>query len=144
MQVEQAIFNLLKSNAAVAAFVGARIYPVVMPQNIAAFPALVYRVVTFEDEEILESPGQSTFATWRIRVISVGKGEDSYPQVKRLDRAVRTALQGFVGTVTDDISHESIVIQCIFTDTIFDLAYDDKTETQQTATDFDVTAEEQS
>lgn len=144
MQVEQAIFKILRSDAAVAALCGTRIHPGVLPQSVI-FPAIAFRTVFFEDQTRLEYPGSSGFGTWRIRTFAVMRGEDGYDVAKRLDKQIRLAMQGFRGTVVDDTvsPQEFLVIQCVFTNTTFDLPYDDKTQTHQIASDFDVTAEEE-
>lgn len=146
MFLEEAIKKILAANQGVTTLVQGRVYPGTLPQT-CQYPAIAYRVVYREHVEHIEGEsGQprasSGLGMSRIRFFSAAKGPGSYGEAKRLDRAIRLAIQGYQAIVTsDDSPIDTIDIQGISAKTTFD-AYDDKTQTYQTISDFEAWSNE--
>lgn len=141
MLVDQAVRKLLATDAGVIAIASTRIYGGILSQD-ATQPSVTYRVVSRDHEEDLDGP--SGLRTSRFRIYSTARKKvGDYTVAKQLDEAVRLALHGFSGTVTDlTVSPpETIEIQRVFAASSFDF-YDDKTETHQIISDYLVTAHE--
>jgi hypothetical protein len=139
--LEAALRTLLGDDNGVSNIVGSRIFPGVLPQTVQ-YPAMAYRLVSREHERRLEPRGSSGLARSRFRFFSTAKGATAYADAKRLDEALRLCLDGYHGVVSDDQSPASTLrIHGAFAQTTFD-QYDDKTQTHQVLTDYDVWAEE--
>lgn len=97
--LEEGLVSHLKNNAGVAALVGTRVHPLILPQQ-ATQPALVYLIVS--DDRPQSHSGPTGLARPRIQIdcwsatISTG---GTYGQAKAIERAVRAALEGFIGTM---------------------------------------------
>lgn len=107
------------------------------------YPAAVYRS---PDEDRLDETLDEFNAIGLRRLeftffSTANKATGGIDAADELDRAIRACLEGFVGTITDaDASpDESVDIQGIFHVGKFDF-YDDKTETSQVVSRYDVYA----
>jgi hypothetical protein len=135
--VEQAIFQLLSESADVSAFVGTRIYPSILPQDVT-YPAIAYRLAGYEGVERLEPRGVSGLARHRIRTFATVQGIGNYETAKELQDAIRLCLSGFQGTCIDGASpDDSIDVRGISIVTAYDF-YEPDTETHQVIADWDV------
>ena len=88
MRAEQVVYTLLTGNAAVAALVGTKIYPGLIPQN-TAMPAVTYELVS--GVEILPINAQAGGVILRSRV-QVSVLARTYTEVKNIQEAIRGAL----------------------------------------------------
>ncbi len=99
LEVEQALVLRLLSDSAVAALAGDRLYPNVAPANASA-PYLVYARVGRQDiSRDLNQPGN--LVQPRIQIDSYAV---DYATAKALGRAIRQALDGFRGSISDTAS----------------------------------------
>jgi hypothetical protein len=92
-ELEEAVYSRLSGNVAVAALVSTRIYPNKIPQE-AALPAVAYQRISARRVKAHAAP--TGLARVRVQVTCVAR---SYSEVKGLAAAVRTAMQGVMGTV---------------------------------------------
>jgi len=88
MTASELIYSLLTDDVAVSAIVGARVYPLRVPQNTAR-PAIAYQLIS--------RTGESCSGGYLPEVsrIQVSLFAATYAQVSALDDAVRGALQGY-------------------------------------------------
>lgn len=100
MSVEEKIFSAITASTAITAVTSTRIYPLAIPQGVAAFPALVYsragslRVHSLSGYSGLEN-AQIEVTCWATR----------YDDAKGLAASVHTAMQNatsFQSLLTDD------------------------------------------
>ncbi len=121
------------------ALASTRVYAGVLP-DVVTYPAIAYRVTGSDRAGVLGARGDG-LAEKRFRIFSAMKGKESssYSTVKNLDEAIRLALQGFAGTVTDTTvsPQTTCIIQFIRPDSTVDF-YDDLTQTWQVASDYTV------
>lgn len=89
MAVEQDIYAFLIANSGVAALVGTRIYPLMIPQD-ADLPAVAYRRI--DTPRHYSHDGYSGLARPRFQFDCVGS---SYSSARALAAAVRVAFQGW-------------------------------------------------
>ncbi len=149
MYVEEALFKLLRDNAAVSAIVMTRIYPIVLDRNVI-YPAIVYRELhgsADEHEETLDGSAglrHSRFGIYSTQSLDEEALDESpYLTVLRLAETIRLALQGFTGTVySDDSPPEAIFIGNISAGAHED-RYDDPTQTFQRLQIYEIWSEEQ-
>ena len=86
--VETLVYTTLTGDAGVAALVGTRVYPAIIPQD-AALPALAYQRIS--SQAIQWQDGSAAPIRPRIQVTAVA---DDYSEAKGLAAAVRSALNG--------------------------------------------------
>lgn len=96
MTIEVGLVAHLEADAAVAALVVARIYPVLLPQNVT-YPAISYERVNTDRRYSFDGPSIHIWPFFRIHCWS-----QSYLQAKSLGEAVRKSLNGFTGTMGTD------------------------------------------
>jgi hypothetical protein len=137
---EEALNLILRSDAGITALVASRIFPGTAPQT-AAYPALAYRLTDREPQHRLEARGSAGLVRSRYRLYSGAKGHpgasSAYGDSKRLDEAVRLALTGFHGLVSNQASPaNTLEVQGIFPEITIEY-YDDLTQVWNVATDFD-------
>ena len=92
-ELEEAVYSRLTGNAGVSALVSTRVYPNKIPQE-AALPALAYQRISARRVKAHAAP--TGLARVRVQVTCVSR---SYSEVKALAAAVRTAMQGVMGSV---------------------------------------------
>lgn len=141
MYVHEAIRLRLLADADVTA-ITENIYRGYLSQNVT-YPAVAYRS---PDNERVDATLDEFNALGLRRLeftffSTTNKANGGIDTADALDRAIRACLEGFVGTITDtDASpDESVDIQGIFHANTFD-GYDDKTETSQVVSRYDVYA----
>lgn len=143
MDIETAIYRLLKNDSGVSGVVSGRIFGGVLPQN-AALPAIVYRPVGRLKTRRPIELGNS-LVTERVQVWSAARdkrdGKSPYSVASELDRLALAALDEFVGRVYDDASPpESIWIHGMFSSTpAHDYQHEDATGLHQFLTEYEVT-----
>lgn len=89
--MEGALIDLIKSDAAIAALVNGRVYPLRRPQG-SAFPAIVSTRVS--GQPLYDDDGEVGLQNARVQVDSIAL---TYTQAKDLAQAVRAALTAFSG-----------------------------------------------
>ena len=90
--VETALYTILSSDAGVSALVGARIYPVVIPQDVS-LPAVAYQRISAA--RVYSHDGPSCLARPRFQFSCTA---ESYGAARAVVNAVRTALDGYNDT----------------------------------------------
>lgn len=90
--MEAALFKHLSTQAGVTALVGTRIYPLVLPQNVA-YPAIRYQRIS--TPRVYSKSGPSGDSRPRLQIDCWAL---TYGDAKRLADAVETAMKGFAGT----------------------------------------------
>jgi hypothetical protein len=90
--IESALVTYLNTVASITAIVGARIYPLEVPQQ-AAYPAITYERES--TEHVRSMQGESGLARTSLAVTCWAR---SYDTAKQLADAVRLAIDGFQGT----------------------------------------------
>jgi len=93
MRLEEALYAHLSGDADVAALVGDRIYPLLVPQD-ADLPALAYQRIS--GVPIYAHDGPPGLARARVQITCLGR---SYSEAKDLAARVRAALSGYRGTM---------------------------------------------
>ena len=94
MSVETVIYDQLAADGTVSGLVGARIYPVILPQRVS-YPAISYSLVSRQPVEAMGS--DATLALSRLQVNAWG---DTYKEAKDLAFAIRDALKRTRSAVT--------------------------------------------
>jgi hypothetical protein len=148
MLIEEALGKLIEDSPGVSSIIGvaeeANLYCPLAPQDVQ-YPNVVFRMVPPTLREPLMTPSGFTEGLVRtrsrVRVFSSMKTRAGYAVAKRLNQAVRKALNGFQGIVINDTVSpiESVEIQGIFPHTTQDIdEFDEKTEVMSIISDFDV------
>lgn len=132
MNIEQAIYSLLKANTAITDEVEGRIFAGIWKQEVITYPGIVYRPPPEGGKDIvrvLESG--CALVRQRMHVFSAAK---RFGQAAELDNAVIGCLDEYRGTVIsfEQSPAESIDIQAIFlTSPAHSYMYDDRTKVHQ-------------
>lgn len=92
MTIEAALFATLIADAALAALVGARIHPVIAPQD-SPRPFVVYRRLNSQPFSPLTGPA----SLWRARVQVVAAADDFEP-ARAVAAAAKAALEGLTNS----------------------------------------------
>lgn len=127
--IEQAIYERLTTYAGLAALVGARVYPVILPQS-PALPAVTYTKVT--NEHVQSHGGASGLAMPRFQVDSWAT---TYASAKAVAEQVRLALLGFRGAVA------GVLIGGVLAETETDV-YEPETRIYRVSQDYRIAHEE--
>lgn len=90
-----AIYNLLKDDAGVGAIIGDKIYPGIIPDNVA-YPAVRYTELTQRFDETKDGPIATGEHSFEVHIYSY-----EYAQAHRLATAIKTALDWYNGTVNN-------------------------------------------
>ena len=93
MSIEAAICELLSTNAAVAALVGDRIKPDILPQGLA-MPAITYQLISGPRDQTADGPTGLVNSRWQINMWA-----ETYDDVLTVRTAVRKAMNGKDGVV---------------------------------------------
>lgn len=143
MLVEQAVYQILKTDAAIIALVGSRIFYGVLDQ-IVTYPAIAYRPPAAGNRTLIRTmQGGCSLVSQRVHVYSASKGRGNAiaQQAALLDAAVSKALDEYSGTIEDlTVSpSESITIQAIFsTGLAHRYVYDDPQQVHNFLTEFEI------
>lgn len=113
--MEEALVTRVTSGVAVAALIGTRMYPLVVPQDVA-LPAIAYQRIS--SKPIMAHGGPVGLTRARVQLTLVGR---SYAEVKELADAVRARLNGLRGTV-GGVMIEAIILDNEADDDIPDAA----------------------
>lgn len=132
MLIQEALYTILTTDAGVSAIAGTRISPGFLAQA-TEYPAITFALLSRDslDTETLawEERAHSEIVESRFRFLSLSKGRGQLITASRLDEALRLALHGYVGAVSnDDSPPETVVIQGAFSESVRE-AYEDTTET---------------
>lgn len=92
-RIREAAVGAIKADPALAAIVGARVYPVGKPLG-KATPAITYQVLSDRPDRTLDGPDGTRRA--RIRFAVAGKPEDLAEQIDAVE-ALRSLFDGFTG-----------------------------------------------
>jgi len=139
VDIRQALRIVLINNAPVFALVGENIYGGKLPLRVTA-PSIVFRLEETDDIAILNSPGVSNLTKSMFRFGAVARGDaiEAYDISIDIDIALRAALQGFHGIVSDGESPESTIeIRGAWRQDAKDY-YDDLTETYWVRSDWEI------
>lgn len=93
MLIEEAIFAHLSADAGVSAAVSDRVYPVELPRP-PLYPAIVYHRISAPREHTHD--GSAKFASPRFQFDCLA---GTFLEARRIQEAVRVALDGFKGTM---------------------------------------------
>lgn len=93
LTLEESIYAKLSTTSGVTALVSTRIYPDVIPQDIA-MPAVAYQRITAVRE--MAHDGPSGLASVRVQFTIAAA---SYSSAKAIAAVIRTTLDGFSGTM---------------------------------------------
>lgn len=109
----QLIYTRLTGDAAVAAIVGARVYPVFVPSN-ATLPCCTYERISAQfSYPIGTNPPSGVTARYQVNCYADGRVSDAYSKAASLGAAVKRAMESLPGTDTladndwDDYEPES-------------------------------------
>ena len=94
MTIEEALYSYLKSYAGLSALVGARIYPLILPQP-ATLPAITYTKISRVGERVLSGPNPNTISA-RFQLSCWAY---SYGTAKSVANQAKLALQDYTGTM---------------------------------------------
>ncbi len=92
MRIEEALYSYLSTYAGLAALVGTRIYPLVLPQN-PTLPAITYQKVSRAGERAMSSPSPRVTRS-RFQFSCWGT---TYGSVKDVAAQLKAALQDYQG-----------------------------------------------
>lgn len=93
MSIETGLRTLLLTDAAVAALITARVYPISLPQE-PTLPAVVYNRIDGAPAQFLSGSGSLKHARYQLDCYSTV----SYSQAKAVAAAVNEALDGYRGS----------------------------------------------
>lgn len=92
--IETALYSRLTGDAGVFAIIGARMFPHRVPQQSNQFPCIVYDRTSGEHIRSLAGSSGAAWPRYQLQCWAL-----SYSEAKALGEAVRSALDGFSGTV---------------------------------------------
>lgn len=101
MTIESDVRTRLVSNGTISTLASTRVYPVILPQD-PTLPALTYSKVS--DQGLHNLTGVAGRSMPRMSIHSWGY---DYATAKALSKAVRNAMDGFIGRLGDGNSPES-------------------------------------
>lgn len=93
LTIEEGIYYLLANNAAVAAIVGDRIYPIKLPQD-PTLPAITYQLIT--PDSMIAHDGMSGTGIKRYQITGFALSPD---EVVDLIEAIRICMTCYKGTI---------------------------------------------
>jgi len=92
MSIEAAIYEILSTDSTVAALVGARIKPSILPQGLA-MPAITYQQISGPRDETTDGPTGLVASRWQVNMWAT-----TYAGVLVVRTAVRQILDGYSST----------------------------------------------
>ncbi len=96
MNYEQALVTKLEATTAITNLVGTRMYPNIIPQEVA-LPALAYQRISGDRSQFHDG---STF--WKTARVQITVRAATYASAKEVIHAVETTLAGFSGVMGGD------------------------------------------
>ncbi len=123
--LNEAIYGRLQAVSGVTNLVGARVYPVVLPQD-PTYPAIRYQQIAGARAQAMGSNTGLVNTTVQIDSYS-----DSYEEARQVAEEVRAALQRFQGTVA------GVAIESVFVDGPLDV-FEDQIKKFRVQQDFTV------
>lgn len=100
----------IAARVAIAAAIGARIYPVKLPQKVT-YPAMRLTVVTATAQNILNGPASYDAPLMQVDVWArEASGVTTFRTVRALGRAVRERLEAYSGDLTDDAQSPAVTV----------------------------------
>ena len=102
--LELAVYSILTSDGTVAGLVAARVYPNVVPQDVA-LPAIAYQRLSAT--RVYAHDGEAGYARARVQVTCM---DDDFSGVKALVAAVQGALSGYRATVVGQKVFSSFMV----------------------------------
>ena len=111
MNIEEALYSCLTSDAGVAALVSTRIYPNVVPQDIA-LPAVAYQRISTTRVMAHDGPTGVANARFQFTVSA-----STYSSARNVANAIRTALDGFSGLMG---GQSGVKVEAVFVENDFD------------------------
>ena len=91
--IESALYTLLTSDSSVAALVGTRIYPLLVPDG-TTLPAVAYQQISLVPRKTHSGPNALLHERYQLTVHASG-----YDSARTVRRALRDCLDGYVGDV---------------------------------------------
>ena len=125
MSIEATLYSLLSADAAVAALVSDRIYPIYLPQT-PTYPAVAYRRNSTSPVSLLSADTNLLAARFEVAAFS-----KSFDQCIDLADKLRAALQRYQGTVG------GVVVEDIMLDNI-DQSYEPDFEVYESTLDITI------
>lgn len=92
--IEQGIYSLLANDATIKSLVANRIYPVLLPTNVA-YPAISYQDISASSGATMDGSGE------RMKRIQFSIWSKAYADGKAVQAAIRNLLDGYSGTLSD-------------------------------------------
>jgi len=129
--IEDDLCTYLKDDVTISSYVGTRIYPVRMPQNVV-YPAITYQIIGSTRFLTLSGPVSLVEGRYQIDIWSNGYGE-----TKNIAKGIRDALQGFKGLM--GTTKVQGILQDINSEQDF---YEDDTDLNRLTNDFIIYYEE--
>lgn len=95
MSIEAQLFSYLTSDSTLAALIGDRLYPLLIPVD-EEHPAIAYQMMDRDEEETHKGPAGTIWKDFQFSI-----QDKSYPGVLTVEEAVITAMQAWKGTAGD-------------------------------------------
>jgi hypothetical protein len=111
MNIEEALYSKLTGDAGVAALVVARIYPNVVPQDIA-MPAVAYQRISTVRDMAHDGPTGVAHARFQFTISA-----STYSSARNVANAIRVALDGFSGLMG---GVGGVTVEAVFVENDFD------------------------
>ena len=109
MDILVGLYNHLSNDEKIKKIVGNKIYPVILPQNIA-LPAIVYSSVLANYDSALQ--GDTGFVRQTIQIVSHAK---TYKEARELSRLIKKRIQNLYGNMG------GVFIEAVFIKTDYEL-----------------------
>jgi hypothetical protein len=109
MDILIGLYNHLSNDEKIKKIVGNKIYPVILPQNIA-LPAIVYSSVLANYDSALQ--GDTGFVRQTIQIVSHAK---TYKEARELSRLIKKRIQNLYGNMG------GVFIEAVFIKTDYEL-----------------------
>jgi len=103
--IEAGLVSFLGADAGVSAIVGARVYPMILPQS-PTYPAITYTRNSVERSSVMEE-GQIGFVSADIQVDAWAA---SYSGAKALWQAIKDAVQNYQGLMGTTAVHRAMIV----------------------------------
>lgn len=108
--IEEAVYSRLTTFAGLAALIGTRAYPLVIPVD-ADLPAVAYQTISHNPKHSMTGP--TGLSETRVQISTVA---DDYAEAKRVDGQVRAAFDAVAFTVLQTTTEPGVHVQGAFID----------------------------